>query len=105
MLVGPNDVKSQVGSSVNHAATIHQGSFPHVILSRRGRTLKFRWERGDFLIRARQRGIRGGFHYFAQVRHPGNKRPVRYLTTPLHMFGRLHGFRVSTVGWGRTRLP
>lgn len=110
MTVGPNRIRSEVGSLVKHAATVHQGSKAHIIRSKRGKTLKFRWDRGDFLVAAhagRRRGNRrtGAFHYFLKVRHPGNKNPVRYLTTPLAMFGRINGFRVTTVAAGRSRLP
>lgn len=106
----PRDVVMRVGAKARHALTIHQGSKPHTIYSRRGKTLKFRWERGDFLVAARsgrRRGNRrtGQFHYFLRVRHPGNKRPVRYLAVPLALFGRRNGFEVKTSGWGRTRLP
>jgi hypothetical protein len=110
MLVGPTRIRSKIGSTVNHAATVHQGSQAHTIRSKSGKMLKFRWDRGDFLVAARagrRRGNRrtGQFHYFVSVRHPGNKRPVRYLTTPLAMFGRLYGFRVSTSGVNRSHLP
>lgn len=103
-------VRMRISNIADHAMTVHQGSRPHVIRSRGGGMLKFRWERGDFLVAARagkRRGNRrtGQFHYFAKVRHPGNKNPVRYLTTPLQMFGRLNGFRVTTVAPGRSRLP
>lgn len=110
MSIRPNRIRSKIGSTVNHAATVHQGSSAHTIRSRSGKMLKFRWDRGDFLIAARA-GRRGGnkrtgrFHYFMKVRHPGNKRPVRYLTTPLALFGRINGFRVTTAGVNRSRLP
>ncbi len=103
-------IRMRIGANADHAATAHQGSRAHIIRSKRGKTLKFRWDRGDFLVAARagrRRGNRrtGRFHYFMKVRHPGNKRPVRYLTTPLQMFGRINGFRVSTSGANRSRLP
>lgn len=104
-------VKGRVGAKTKHALTVHQGSRAHVIRSRSGKVLKFRWDRGDFLVAARagrRRGSRrtGQFHYFLKVRHPGNKNPVRYLTTPLHLFGRINGFRVTTVAPGvASRLP
>lgn len=106
----PRQVVMRIGAKAQHAATIHQGSQAHVIRSRRGKMLKFRWERGDFLVAARsgrRRGNRrtGRFHYFLRVRHPGNKRPVRYLTTPLTLYGRRGGFEVRAFGQGRTRLP
>lgn len=100
----------RIGAKADHAATVHQGSSAHTIRSKSGKMLKFRWERGDFLVAARAGRRRGNrrtnrFHYFVSVRHPGNKRPVTYLTTPLSMFGRLNGFMVFGVGRGRTRLP
>lgn len=104
-------VKGRVGARTKHALTVHQGSRAHIIRSSRGKVLKFRWERGDFLVAARagrRRGNRrtGQFHYFLSVRHPGNRNPVRYLTTPLHLFGRINGFRVVTVAPGvASRLP
>lgn len=104
-VMGPNRIRMRVGAKAKHSATVHQGSRAHVIRSRGGKMLKFRWDRGDFLVAARagrRRGNRrtGQFHYFLSVRHPGNKNPVRYLTTPLHLFGRINGFRVTTVGAG-----
>lgn len=104
-------VRARIGSKQDHAATVHQGSKAHVIRSRGGGMLKFRWDRGDFLVAARagrRRGNRrtGQFHYFVKVRHPGDKRPVRYLTTPLRMFGRINGFRVTTSAPGvASRFP
>jgi hypothetical protein len=114
MQVGPQRILGRVGSTAAHAATVHEGSKPHTIYAR-GKMLKFQWPRGDFLLAARQ-GRRGGnkrtgrFHYFVRVRHPGNKRPIRYLTTPLTLFGRANGFVVikslqSTLYGQRTRLP
>lgn len=104
-------VKGRVGARTKHALVVHQGSRAHIIRSQSGKMLKFRWDRGDFLVAARagrRRGNRrtGAFHYFVSVRHPGNRNPVRYLTTPLHLFGRINGFRVTTVGAGvASRLP
>lgn len=103
------EVVGTVGARTTHALTVHQGSRAHVIRGR-GKMLKFRWERGDFLVAARsgrRRGNRrsGRFHYFVKVTHPGNKNPVRYLTTPLSMFGTRNGFVVLGVGFGARRLP
>jgi len=91
-------IHSRVGSNKKYAATVHQGSDSHIIRSSKGKMLKFRWDRGDFLIAARQ-GRRGGnkrtgrFHYFVKVRHPGNRRAIQYLVRPMEMYGRLYGFR------------
>src|SRR4029079_4664101 len=83
-----SSVNSKVGSRKKYAATVHQGSDRHVIRSSKGKMLKFRWDRGDFLVAARagrRRGNRrtGRFHYFRMVIHPGNRRAVQYLTRPL----------------------
>lgn len=111
LTVGEHRILGRIGARARHSLVVHQGSRAHVIRSSRGKVLKFRWDRGDFLVATRagrRRGNRrtGGFHYFLKVRHPGNKRPVRYLTTPLHLFGRMGGFRVTTVPVGvESRLP
>lgn len=100
-------VTGEVGSRKDYAASIHQGSKPHVIRSKRGKNLKFQWDRGQHLVFGR-RGHRVGriFFYFSEVNHPGNKRPVRYLTTPMHQFGRANGFKTTTlVGVTRGFLP
>lgn len=95
----------RVGSTKKYAATVHQGSQPHFIRAK-GKMLKFQWERGGFMIKGRGPGRRRSvFFYFKSVHHPGDKRPVRYLTTPMHLYGRLHGYRTSSQGVNRTRLP
>lgn len=93
-----------IGSENQYAASQHQGSKAHDIHSK-SKMLKFQWERGNLLIKARGRGKRSVFFYFKRVRHPGNKRPVRYLTTPMHLYGRLHGYRTSSARVNRSRLP
>lgn len=111
-----NTIVERVGSRVDYAATVHQGSSAHYIHSR-GKMLKFAWERGNLLLAARRSGRirgrgrssrlrpRGDFFFFATVYHPGNKRPIRYLTTPMHLYGRLNGFRTTSTPASRTRLP
>lgn len=101
--IGASVVVGRVGSRKKYAETVHQGSSPHVIRGK-GKLLKFRWERGSLLLERRGRGGRQ-FFYFPSVRHPGNKRPVRYLTTPLALVARRNGFLVFGVGRGRRRLP
>lgn len=100
---GDERIDAVVGSEKDYAATAHQGSKPHVIRMK-GKLLRFEWERGQFLLK--RRGKRGrGYFLFAKVNHPGNKRPVRYLTTPLHLFGRMNGFRTTSTPVSRSRLP
>ena len=92
-----------VGSRVDHAATVHQGSKAHYIRAK-GKLLKFEWPRGNFLLK--RQGRRGRkYFYFKTVNHPGNKRPVRYLTTPMHLYGRANGFITVSTPVSRSRLP
>lgn len=103
--IGVSFVESTVGSKVDHAASIHQGSQPHIIRGK-GKLLKFEWVRGSLLVSRRSGGRKSRrFFFFKHVRHPGNKRPVRYLTTPLALYGRINGFLVTTQGANRSRLP
>lgn len=105
-------ITERIGSRKKYAATVHQGSGAHFIRGR-GKMLKFEWERGNIRVVARgrrgrvrgKRGPAGNYFYFHVVHHPGNKRPVRYLTTPMHLYGRLHGFRTSSTPVNRSRLP
>lgn len=93
----------KVGSLKDYALIVHQGSRPHVIRMK-GKMLKFEWERGSLLVKKRGRRAQAMF-FFKKVNHPGNKRPVRYLTTPMHMFGRMNGFITASAPVSRTRLP
>src|SRR5688572_27262206 len=45
----------RVGSDKRYAATVHQGSRPHVIRAK-NKVLKFKWERGRFSATSRRRG-------------------------------------------------
>lgn len=109
---GATTLSDLIGSDKQYAATEHQGSQAHYINSR-GKLLKFEWERGNIQVRARgrrgrvrgRRGPSGNFFFFVRVRHPGNKRPVRYLTTPMHLYARMRGYRTSSARVNRGRLP
>lgn len=99
----PLQIVFQIGSSLQYAATVHQGSKPHDIT---GSPLAFRWARARFFGRRGRRFI-GPDPWLVtdKVRHPGNKRPRRYLTTPLAQFGRQAGFKVTTSPVSRSFLP
>lgn len=92
-----------IGSPVRWAATVHQGSEPHDIVATGSEPLTFRWPRARFFRGGRLR--EDPVVRFYRVRHPGNKRPVRYLTTPLVQFGRQAGFIVSKTPVSRGFLP
>lgn len=101
--VTQQSVSTRIGSKLNYAATVHQGSRAHVIRAK-GKMLKFRWERGNLLLQRRS-GRSRAFFFFKQVRHPGNRQGRRFLTTPMVQYGRANGFRTISSVLGRTRLP
>lgn len=97
-------VTYEVGNSAAHAATVAVGSQPHDIRAKGTKPLAFFSERFAFQRKAGGRSPRALF-FARKVRHPGNKRPVRFLQTPLAQFGRKRGFKVTNVANNRSRLP
>lgn len=93
-----------VVNTANHAATVAVGSRAHDIRAKAGKLLAFSSDRFNFLRLRHGRSAKALF-YARKVRHPGNKRPVRFLQTPLAQFGRKRGFKVTTVANNRGRLP
>jgi hypothetical protein len=98
-----NYVNGEVRYSSNIAMTVHQGSQPHEI--RGNPNLAFKWARGEASPMLRKRMTRRGQFVFKRVHHPGNKRPRRFLTTPLAQFGRQANFQVKIVSASRGFLP
>lgn len=94
----------EIGNRAAHAATISLGSKAHDILPNQKNLLAFEWPRANFLAKRKNQSLRR-LMFFKKVHHPGNKRPVRFLTTPLQQFGRKYNFKVTTVGVNRSRLP
>jgi hypothetical protein len=99
----PREIIFEVGSPLNYAATVHQGSKPHRI-NAVDRPLTFFWPRARFISRTRRLPSDPRV-FFMRVMHPGNKRPNRFLATPLHQFGRAANFRVRTDAASRGFLP
>jgi hypothetical protein len=102
--VTPRFIDAMVGNRAAHAMTVSLGSSPHMIFPKRGPLLAFEWPRGNFLRKRHNLSPRELF-YFRRVLHPGNKRPVRFLQTPLALYGRRGNFKVTLYGKGRTRFP
>lgn len=96
----PSAIVFDIGSPLDYAASVHQGSQPHDIT---GTPLAFRWNR--LSATPGRRGVVDPWFQGTRVRHPGNKRPRRFLTTPLQQFGRAAGFAVSTSNASRGFLP
>ena len=97
-------VHGYVTYTADWAATVAVGSQPHRIPKRGKKLMGFYWARAQASPTLRRHTWRGK-SFFTKVRHPGNKRPVRYLQTPLAQFGRKRNFRVVTVRNSRSRLP
>lgn len=76
-------VQARIESRSNITMVLHDGSQPHRIAPKRGRALKFYWTRTVVRQFGRRRVRPGQASYFKHVMHPGNRRPVRFLTTPL----------------------
>lgn len=99
----PFQVIYDIGSPLDYAASVHQGSRAHEIRAT-SKPLSFFWHRARFQGRGRR--LRSDPRVaFESVRHPGNKRPNRFLTTPLHQFGRAANFVVRTRSASRGFLP
>lgn len=100
-----NMITGDVGSDLSYADTVHDGSPIHSIFpksakgiyrfgSRKAPQLKFYWRKLGRVV------------YFPHIpasvntlghSHPGYK-GKKYLSTPLRVFGRAQGFRVTTTG-------
>lgn len=84
-------VEQRLNSPKEYSLTEHEGSRAHAIVGR-GKPLRFKW-RKRIGHRTGFRRIRPSeFSYFDSVWHPGNRRPVKFLTTPLSAAAREHGF-------------
>lgn len=81
-------VIGRVGTDVEYARPIHDGSKPHIIAPRRVRGLKFYWPAGIA-------GLTVGrvVCFKGKVHHPGN-RANRFLIIPLRQEGPPLGFHV-----------
>lgn len=101
----PTSVEAIVGNDRDYSDTVARGSRRHKIRPVHKKLLVFEWERGRLLRRARGSRNRSGFFFFKSVMHPGNKRPVRFLQTPLALWGRRANFIVTTASNNRSRLP
>ncbi len=101
ILRSQTEIVFEIGSPLNYAATVHQGSRRHDI---DGDPLTFLWPRARFFNGGNARSAVPWF-IGEHVDHPGNKRPRRYLTTPLYQFGRQAGFIVSSTPVNRGFLP
>jgi len=88
------EIIQDVISPNDYSMTIHERSKPHVIRPKTAKALKFYWRKRRRLRSGGSRRFRPSeASYFDQVRHPGNRRPVKFLTVPLKTAAQLHGFK------------
>lgn len=102
ILRSQTEIIFDIGSPLEYAATVHQGSKAHGIPG--DPLLAFYWPRARFFGGQRKRGP-APLWVSRGVWHPGNKRPRRYLTTPLEQYGRAAGFIVTKQPVARGFLP
>jgi hypothetical protein len=86
------NVEARIESRSRITLVDHEGSKAHRISARRKKALKFFWVRTVARQYGRRRIRPGQASYFKWVMHPGNRRPVKFLTTPLAVSARLNNF-------------
>ena len=93
MLVRATEVSQRINSTSPVTMTAHEGSKRHRIpLRTGGKVLKFRWRQSVAVAGGRRRIRPANFSYFVHVTHPGNRKPVHFMTTPLASVARANGF-------------
>ena len=100
----PRSVHAEVVFTADWASTVALGSKAHKIPKLGRRLMGFYWARAQASPKLRRHTWRGK-SFFTKVRHPGNKRPIRFLQTPLATYGRKHHFIVKLRPNSRSRLP
>lgn len=93
MTVSVNAVQQRIENRNRVAMTAHEGSQRHRIpLRTGGKVLKFRWRKAVAIEGGRRRIRPRNFSYFVSVMHPGNRKPVHFMTTPLAQVARANNF-------------
>lgn len=86
-------VQARIEALSPYAMSIHEGAKAHRIAPRRKRALKFYWVKTVARQGGRRRIRPGQASFFKHVQHPGIRRPVKFLTTPLAAAARASNFR------------
>jgi hypothetical protein len=94
MTVSAFAVQQRIENRSNVTMTLHEGSKRHRIPNRLGgKVLKFKWGKRYGLPGGGRRRVRPReFSYFRSVMHPGNRKPVHFMTTPLASVARANNF-------------
>lgn len=98
MRVTATTVEQRIESKNRITMIAHEGSKRHRIpLRTGGKVLKFKW-RKQIAVREGRRRIRPRqFSYFVHVMHPGNRRPIHFMTTPLASVAKLNNFHYRSA--------
>lgn len=91
--VTPDEVVQDVVSGNEYSMTVHQGSKGHRIKSKSGKVLKFYWRKRQTTSTGYRRIRPTQASYFDHVWHPGNKKPVKFLTVPTQVAAARNNFR------------
>ena len=86
-------VEQRIESRKTYTMAMHEGSRRHRIPSRTGgKVLKFKWRKQIAVAGGRRRIRPRQYSYFTHVMHPGNRRPIHFMTTPLATVARANNF-------------
>jgi hypothetical protein len=91
--VTPDEVSQDLVSPNDYSMTLHKGSKAHRIQGRNGRPLKFYWRKRVRTATGVRRIRPTQASYFDHVWHPGNKKPVPFLTTPVQVAATQNNFK------------
>lgn len=93
MTMTGTSVQQRIQNTNRVAMTAHEGSKRHRIpLRTGGKVLKFRWRKAIAVEGGRRRIRPSNFSYFRSVMHPGNTKPVHFMTTPLATVAKANNF-------------
>lgn len=98
MIVTTTTVAQRIEARKDYAMSIHEGARRHRIPNRTGgKVLKFKWRRVVATRGGRRRVRPTQYSYFAHVMHPGIRRPVHFMTTPLAAVARVNNFHYRSA--------
>lgn len=94
--VTANEVARDVVSGNEYSMAVHEGARAHRIQSHRGKVLKFYWRKRQRTVTGFRRIRPTQASYFDHVWHPGNKKPVKFLTVPTRVAAAKNNFRYKS---------
>lgn len=91
--VSASAVQQRIENLTPYTMSMHEGARRHRIpLRHGGKQLKFKWNKKYAIAGGRRRQRAREFSYFNNVNHPGIRKPVHFMTTPLAAVARKNNF-------------